>query len=133
MSKSVLITGAGSGFGKGTALALAAKGHHVIATTETQEQANALHKEAPHIEVIKLDITNAADIAQEKNLKIDVLINNAGAGQTGPIADVPIDRVRHLFEVNVFGTLAITQAVLPQMVARLGQDRHASFGLEHGG
>ena len=63
MSKSVLITGAGSGFGKGTALALAAKGHHVIATTETQEQASALGKEAPHIEVLKLDITKAADIA----------------------------------------------------------------------
>jgi short-subunit dehydrogenase len=118
MSKSVLITGAGSGFGKGTALALAEKGHHVIATTETQDQASALRKEAPQLEVIKLDITNAADIAQISKLNIDVLINNAGAGQTGPIADVPIDRVRHLFEVNVFGTLAITQAVLPQMVAR---------------
>jgi short-subunit dehydrogenase len=118
MSKSVLITGAGSGFGKGTAVALAAKGHKVIATTETEDHASALRKEAPHIEVIKLDITNATDIAQVEKLKIDVLINNAGAGQTGPIADVPIDRVRHLFEVNVFGTLAITQAVLPQMVAR---------------
>jgi len=118
MGKSVLITGAGSGFGKGTALALAAKEHQVIATTETQDQASALRKEAPQIEVIKLDITSATDIAQVEKLKIDVLINNAGAGQTGPIADVPIDRVRHLFEVNVFGTLAITQAVLPQMVAR---------------
>jgi len=118
MGKSVLITGAGSGFGKGTALALAANGHQVIATTETQDQAIALRKEAPQIEVIKLDITSATDIAQVEKLKIDVLINNAGAGQTGPIADVPIDRVRHLFEVNVFGTLAITQAVLPQMVAR---------------
>jgi short-subunit dehydrogenase len=118
MSKSVLITGAGSGFGKGTALALAAKGHQVIATTETQDQASALRKDSPEITVIKLDITNAVDIAQVAQLKIDVLINNAGAGQTGPIADVPIDRVRHLFEVNVFGTLAITQAVLPQMVAR---------------
>jgi short-subunit dehydrogenase len=118
MQKSVLITGAGSGFGKGTALALAAKGHRVIATTETQDQASALREEAPQLEVIKLDITNTADISQVENLTIDVLINNAGAGQTGPIADVPIDRVRHLFEVNVFGTLAITQAVLPQMVAR---------------
>ena len=47
-----------------------------------------------------------------------MLINNAGAGQTGPMADVPLDRVRHLFEVNVFGTLAITQNVLPRMVAK---------------
>lgn len=78
----------------------------------------AQRKDAPQIEVIKLDITNATDIAQVENLTIDVLINNAGAGQTGQIADVPLDRVRHLFEVNVFGTLAITQAVLPHMVAR---------------
>ncbi len=118
MSKSVLITGAGSGFGKGTALALAKKGHTVIATTETQDQANELGKESPQLQVIKLDITNAKDISKVATLNIDVLINNAGAGQTGPIADVPVDRVRHLFEVNVFGTLAITQAVLPQMVAR---------------
>lgn len=125
MSKSVLITGAGSGFEKDTAKALAARGHQVVATTETQDQASALRKEAPQIEVIKLDITNATDIAQVEILKIDVLINNAGAGQTGPIADVPIDRVRHLFEVNVFGTLAITQAVLPQMVAR--RDRRPRY------
>ena len=47
-----------------------------------------------------------------------MLINNAGAGQTGPMADVPLDRVRRLFEVNVFGTLAVTQKVLPRMVAK---------------
>ena len=51
MSKNILITGAGSGFGKGTSLALAAKGHYVIATTETEEQADALRKEAPQIKV----------------------------------------------------------------------------------
>jgi short-subunit dehydrogenase len=49
---------------------------------------------------------------------LDVLINNAGAGQTGPLADVPLARVRRLFDVNVFGTLAVTQAVLPRMVSR---------------
>ena len=64
MSKSVLITGAGSGFGKGTALALAAKGHHVIATTETQDQASELRKEAPQVEVMKLKITVEHDSVQ---------------------------------------------------------------------
>ncbi len=118
MPKQVLITGSGSGFGKGTAIALAARGHKVVATTETQSQADALSVEAPQLEVLKLDITSNADIAKASYLNVDVLINNAGAGQTGPLADVPLDRVRHIFEVNVFGTLAITQALLPKMAAR---------------
>ena len=117
MSKTVLITGAGSGFGKGASVALAARGHQVIATTETEDQAAALRAEAPELTVEKLDITSA-DVSKAAGWDIDVLINNAGAGQTGPMADVPIDRVRRLFEVNVFGTLAMTQAVLPTMVAK---------------
>ena len=67
------------------------------------------------VTVEKLDITST-DVAKAAGWDIDVLINNAGAGQTGPMADVPIDRVRRLFEVNVFGTLAVTQRVLPRMV-----------------
>ena len=117
MSKTVMITGAGSGFGKGASLALAGRGHAVIATTETEEQAAALQAEAPQLTVVKLDITTD-DVAKAAEWDLDVLINNAGAGQTGPMADVPIARVRRLFDVNVFGTLAVTQAVLPRMVAR---------------
>ncbi len=117
MSKHVLITGAGSGFGKLCALALAVRGHHVIATTETEAQALALRAEAPQLRVEKLDITTS-DVEKVHEMDIDVLINNAGAGQTGPIADVPLERVRYLFEVNVFGTMAITQAVLKNMVAK---------------
>lgn len=117
MAKTVLITGAGSGFGKGASVALAERGHRVIATTETDEQAAALRAESPELTVEKLDITSA-DVGKAADWDIDVLINNAGAGQTGPMADVPLDRVRHLFEVNVFGTLAMTQSVLPGMVAK---------------
>lgn len=117
MAKTVLITGAGSGFGKGASVALAARGHRVIATTETEEQAAALQAEAPELTVEKLDITST-DVGKAADWDVDVLINNAGAGQTGPMADVPLDRVRHLFEVNVFGTLAMTQSVLPGMVAK---------------
>jgi NAD(P)-dependent dehydrogenase (short-subunit alcohol dehydrogenase family) len=112
-----MITGAGSGFGKGASFALAARGHRVVATTETEAQAEALRAEAPQLTVEKIDIT-AADVAKAADWDVDVLINNAGAGQTGPMADVPLDRVRHLFEVNVFGTLAVTQQVLPRMVAK---------------
>jgi Short-chain dehydrogenases of various substrate specificities len=117
MAKTVLITGAGSGFGKGASVALAARGHHVIATTETEEQAASLREEAPELTVEKLDITST-DVGKAADWDVDVLINNAGAGQTGPMADVPLDRVRHLFEVNVFGTLAMTQSVLAGMVAK---------------
>jgi NAD(P)-dependent dehydrogenase (short-subunit alcohol dehydrogenase family) len=117
MTKTVTITGAGSGFGKGASLALAARGHRVIATTETDDQAAALRAEAPELTVEKLDITST-DIDKAADWDIDVLINNAGAGQSGPMADVPLDRVRHLFEVNVFGTLAVTQKVLPRMIAK---------------
>ena len=117
-TKTILITGAGSGFGKGAALALAARGHAVIATTETDGQAAALRAEAPQLQVETVDITNSSDVAKIAAWDIDVVLNNAGAGQTGPMADVPMDRVRHLFEVNVFGTLAVTQAAIPAMAAR---------------
>jgi short-subunit dehydrogenase len=112
-----MITGAGSGFGKLAALALAERGHHVIATTETEEQAVGLRAEAPQLSVEKLDVTTD-DVHKAERWDIDVLIDNAGAGQTGPIADVPLERVRHLFEVNVFGTLSLTQVVLKGMVAK---------------
>jgi len=118
MSKTVLITGAGSGFGKGAAVALAARGHQVIATTETVEQAKELFSQHPELRVEKIDITNMADVQKIRDWPVDVLINNAGYGQTGPMSDVPIDRLRRVFEVNVFGTVAITQATLPQMAAR---------------
>jgi NAD(P)-dependent dehydrogenase (short-subunit alcohol dehydrogenase family) len=116
MAKTVVITGAGSGFGKGAALALAQRGHGVIATTETEAQAAALREEAPQLRVEKVDITDAGDIAKIGEWDIDVLINNAGAGKTGPMVDVPLGVVRHVFEVNVFGTLAATQAAVPKMI-----------------
>jgi NAD(P)-dependent dehydrogenase (short-subunit alcohol dehydrogenase family) len=117
MNKTVMITGAGSGFGKLTALLLSDRGHHVIATTETEEQAAELGALAPKLRVEKLNITTD-DVDKVDGWDIDVLIDNAGVGETGPIADIPMERLRHLFEVNVFGTLAITQVVLKGMVAR---------------
>lgn len=116
-TKRILVTGAGSGFGKLAAVALAQRGHQVIATTETDDQASQLRHDAPSLHVEKLDITTN-DVDKVHAWTIDVLVNNAGAGETGPLADVPMDRVRRLFEVNVFGTLKVTQAVLVDMVPR---------------
>jgi len=116
--KTVLITGAGSGFGKGAAIELAARGHRVVATTETTAQAEALAAAHPELTVLKLDVTDAADIAQVADIDPDVLVNNAGLGVMGPLASVPLDRMRAGFEVNVFGMVAMSQAAIPGMKAK---------------
>jgi NAD(P)-dependent dehydrogenase (short-subunit alcohol dehydrogenase family) len=116
--KQVLITGAGSGFGKGAAIELAARGHAVIAGTLDEAQAAALRAEAPGLRAEKLDITDPADVVRAAGWDVDVLVNNAGLGCIAPLARVPLDEVRRVFEVNVFGTLAMTQAVLGRMLER---------------
>ena len=121
-AKSILITGAGSGIGRDAAFALAALGHHVHATTADDAQAEALRTECITrqlpMTVFRLDITSADDRALAAPLELDVLINNAGVGESGSLADVPIERVRRTFEVNVFGTLELTQLVLRGMIGR---------------
>lgn len=114
--KTILITGAGSGFGRGTALVLAERGHRVIGGVMTDDEATSLSQAG--IESMRLDITDPRDLATAGELDVDVLLNNAGRGQLGPLATVPMDNVRDVFEVNVFGTLQITQAVLPAMMRR---------------
>ena len=116
--KKVLITGAGSGFGKGAAVELARRGHDVVAACETDEQAEALGAQHPDVTAIKLDVTDPADVAGAADLGIDVLINNAGVGIVGPMASVPLGDVRRSFEVNVFGMVALSQAVIPGMRER---------------
>src|SRR3990172_7157746 len=101
MSKTVLITGAGSGFGRDAAVQLAARGHRVIATVETGRQAAELSAVQPELTVAKLDITNMDDVATVDQWDLDVFIANAGRGQTGPLAVLPMARLRGVFEVNV--------------------------------
>jgi NAD(P)-dependent dehydrogenase (short-subunit alcohol dehydrogenase family) len=114
MPKTVLITGAGSGFGRGAAIELAERGHKVIAAVLNDQQAAELAKAAP-ITIVKLDITDAKDIAKVDPWNLDVLIANAAIGQTGPLSLIPLERLRAVFEVNVFGTFAITQRVAQAM------------------
>jgi len=122
MYKKVLITGAGSGFGREAAFALARKGHQTIATTETIEQqselTDAAKKEGIALTVEKLDITDADDRKRVEDWTVDVLINNAGIAESGPLAEIPLEYVRNNFEVNVFGTLALTQNIVKGMLKR---------------
>lgn len=114
----VLITGAGSGFGKGAAIELAARGHAVVAATETTEQADALATEHPELTTMKLDVTSSSDIEKAGDLGLDVLINNAGMGVMAPMTTVPMNKVRASFDVNVFGMVEMCQAVAPGMIER---------------
>ena len=116
--RTILVTGAGSGFGKLAAVELASRGHAVIATTETDAQADALSSEHPDLTTMKLDVTSDADVEQVGELEVDVLINNAGMGVMGPLATVPMEKVRAVFDVNVFGMVAMSQAVIPGMKQR---------------
>jgi short-subunit dehydrogenase len=122
MNKTILVTGAGSGFGKGTAFDLAKKGHKVIAAVQIEPQKTQLLEDAKkagvELEVIVLDITNERNRNNIFNLDIDILINNAGVMETGPIAEIPMDLVRRNYEVNVFGSLELTQGFLPKMIQK---------------
>jgi NAD(P)-dependent dehydrogenase (short-subunit alcohol dehydrogenase family) len=115
MPKTVLITGAGSGFGRGAAFQLAQRGHKVIATVLTDPQAAELAKAEPKLTVAKLDVTKAADVAKFDQWDPDVFIANAAIGQTGPLSLIPLERLRAVFEVNVFATVAVTQRIAQKM------------------
>jgi NAD(P)-dependent dehydrogenase (short-subunit alcohol dehydrogenase family) len=113
MPRTVLITGAGSGFGRMAASQLAQRGHKVIATVLNDQQAAELSKAEPKLTVAKLDITK--DVAAVDQWDPDVFIANAAIGQTGPLSLIPLERLRAVFEVNVFATFAVTQRVAQKM------------------
>jgi len=109
MPRTVFITGAGSGFGRTAAGMLAQRGHKVIATVLNEQQRAELAEAEPRLTVAKLDITDAKDVASVDGYDFDVFIANAAIGQTGPLSLIPLERLRAVFEVNVFATVAVTQ------------------------
>ena len=120
----VLITGAARGIGRATATTLAGKGWDVIAGVRRAEDGEALTAENPRIRHVKLDVTDADDLAALPGAlpdRLDAVINNAGIAVTGPIEGLPLDALRHQLEVNVVGQAAVTQAALPALRAAKGR------------
>jgi NAD(P)-dependent dehydrogenase (short-subunit alcohol dehydrogenase family) len=122
MSKTILITGTSSGFGRDTAETLARAGHTVYASMRDIAGVNRPHADALRalgLAVVQLDVTDEASVESAvgtvlaKAGRIDVLINNAGIAAAGVSEAFTPDQVRALFEVNVFGLQRTLRAVLP--------------------
>jgi NAD(P)-dependent dehydrogenase (short-subunit alcohol dehydrogenase family) len=129
-SGTVVITGASTGIGRATALRLARAGFDVLAGVRREEDGADLRAQDGRIEPVLVDVTDAGQIAslaaRVGAVPLAGLVNNAGIAVAGPLEGVPIDLVRRQYEVNVFGLLAVTQALLDPI--RAGQGRIVNIG-----
>jgi len=129
LRQTLLITGASSGIGKEIATLAAARGHMVIASAPTEELLVDVHDSAKLKLVIDIcdqrSIEKALEKMDQAGVNLTCLINNAGYAQPGPIELIDDAQVRRQFEVNVFGTLAMTRATLPRLRAQSSPDRRS--------
>ena len=121
-----VVTGASSGIGAATARELAKRGLHVFAGVRRDQDADALR--TTRIEPVMLDITDEAGIAtlvqriarDPAGRRLRALVNNAGMAVNAPVETYPLSDWRRMFEVNLFGHVAMTQALLPALIASRG-------------
>ncbi|KAI1609472.1 putative short chain oxidoreductase/dehydrogenase [Exophiala viscosa] len=128
MGKTWLITGCSAGFGLSLTRYILAQGHNVIATSRNPSKTPDLVKEItskPSGRWLSLDVTSPKEkietVIQEAEKEfggIDVLVNNAGYSVLGAAEDIPEDKAKAQFEVNFWGAIRTTQAILPQMRSR---------------
>ena len=129
--KTVWITGASSGIGEALATELFSQGAIVILSARNMNKLNSLKarldaEEQGRCYVVPCDVTRSSDIEEasrkvnELTGGVDILINNAGVSQRSFAMDTSLQVDREIFEVNFFGAVAITKAVLPRMISRGG-------------
>jgi NAD(P)-dependent dehydrogenase (short-subunit alcohol dehydrogenase family) len=122
-----VVTGASSGIGQATARALAERGHHVLAGV--RRSADTAELAGDNIEPVILDITDSDAIAaladridqDQAHRPLAALVNNAGIAVNAPVETLPMAEWRRQFEVNFFGQIAVTQALLPALLAARGR------------
>lgn len=122
-----IVTGASSGIGAATARELKQRGFHVLAGVRRDQDADVIR--GPGLEPLILDITNSDHIralmirvdGDPQGRAVRAVVNNAGVPVNVPVESYPIDAWRRLFEVNLFGHVAVTQALLPALVRSKGR------------
>ncbi|MBU2664740.1 SDR family oxidoreductase [Actinoplanes bogorensis] len=121
MTQLVVVTGASTGIGAATARELARQGFHVLAGVRREQDAG------PGVEPVILDITEPAHIealrarVADDERPLRALVNNAGIQVNAPVETLPMDQWRWTFEVNLFGHVAVTQALLPALLRSGGR------------
>ena len=131
--RSIVVSGASTGIGAAIAADLAGSGFRVFAGVRREEDARRLADQGPGIVPLRLDVTSPDSIGAAVRIveqaqadagalpMLSGLVNNAGIVLAGPLEFLPLDEVRHQFEVNVFGPIALTQAFLPMLRAAKGR------------
>ena len=125
--ESVLITGCSDGgIGSGLALIFQERGYHVFATARNLDKTSALQG-LPNVTLLTLEVTDKRHIRAAKDAvsaqtggTLSYLINNAGRNHFMPLLDEDIDAAKRIFEINVWGPLAITQAFAPLLIKAQG-------------
>ena len=129
--KRILISGAGSGFGELAAIGLAKAGHDVIVGAQIWPQVTQLRLKTEGLglktlRVEKLDILDSYDINHALKWDIDILVNNAAIGISGPLSEIPLELLRRSFDTNFFAPLDLTQKVVRSGSTRNARGRSCS-------
>ncbi|MHB8146626.1 MAG: SDR family oxidoreductase [Vulcanimicrobiaceae bacterium] len=125
--QAILVTGASTGIGHATTQLLAQTGYAVFAGVRNESDAARVASLHPNITPLTLDVTKPADIrtaaalVRESGIPLYGLVNNAGIAVAGPLEFLPIDDIRRQFEINVFGPIALAQAMLPLLREQHGR------------
>lgn len=125
MPKSVLVTGCSGGIGSALVETFHAEGLHVYATARAKAKMEHLEKLA-NVTLLELDVSSPADIeaaveaVRKETETLDILVNNAGQSMCKPVLDASVEEGKKVFDVNIWGVVAMTQAFAPMIISSKG-------------